>query len=126
MNVFVKKNDTVQVDVFIWDNEKNEVQATVNETEVPRTTDAKILKFIFRQPSYADSQSIIKQSQVQRGDYPTIDAVTFQDVIIHTLLVDWDMKAVSDETPCTSPNINNLHPVIARVAVEGVMSKITI
>jgi hypothetical protein len=126
MNIFVKKNDRVEIDVFVWEDEKTELQATVNQSEVPNSTDAKILKFFFRRPSYADSQNIIKQSQIRNGLQTSIDSILFQDVLLHSLLVEWDLKPIGDDTPCSSVNIDNLNPLIARVAVEGVIPKITI
>lgn len=121
MDIFVKKTDKVEVEVFVWtDNDK--VTSTSNKEDVPKDKDAQILKFYFRKPNYKDSQTIAKLS-MNNG---VIDAIVFQESVFRTLLVDWDIKMNDEVIPFNANTIDNLTPDIARSATAGVLEKIAI
>lgn len=126
MNIFVKKSDRVEVEVFVYEDVDKIVKAVGKDSEVPPGTDAKILKFSFRRPSYQDSMAILKAAQVQspQGGV-TFDGAAFQDSMMKTLLADWDVSAVSGEkTPFSLEALNTLTPAVARMVATSAIDKL--
>ena len=126
MNIFVKKSDRVEVEVFVYEDADKIVKAVGKDSEVPPGTDAKILKFSFRRPSYQDSMAILKAAQVQSpAGGVTFDGAAFQDSMMKTLLVGWNLAAVSgEETPFSLDALNTLTPTIARMVATSAIDKL--
>jgi hypothetical protein len=125
MNILIKKNDRVEVEVFAWE-EGETMMASTAQADVPKGADAQILKFFFRKPNYQDSQNIIRASQVKVNETITLDAVTFQENVFRSLLVDWDLKNEGEAIPFNVTNVNALSPAVARAAVLGALDKLNI
>jgi len=123
MRFLVSKTDLVNVVVYCWES-KGIVEATHLKSEVPKNTDIEEIEFVFRKPGYADSNAIMSKV---KNDEPALNAVVFQDSILRSLLVDWDMTDENDQKISVKESaVNDLVPNIARAAVAGVLEKITI
>lgn len=125
MNIFVKRSEKVEVEVYAWEENGN-VEASSEKEGIP--VDARIIKFQFRRPGHKDSVEISREAQMQSGDPDKMDAISFQDTILRLLLVDWDLSGEEGgkSMPVNAKNIGDLQPNIARAAVAGVLEKITI
>jgi len=129
MNLFVKKDDTLKLVIYAY-VENDNLEATIEESDVPDSLENTPIELIFRRPSYSDSKIILQGSQVKTSEISEVadvDMVNFQDLILHTLLVDWDIKNSSGSPmQCDKDSINSLHPAIARTAVAAALTKIKI
>ena len=120
---FVNKSSRLNVDVHVWDSE-GDLEATHDPTQLPgEGVETEKVTFIFRKPNYADSNDIIRQSQARPAE-GTIDVTAFQTSILRSLLVDWTLTDGDDKVSVTPATINNLEPVLARSAIEGILQKI--
>ncbi len=120
---FVNKSSRLTVDVHVWEND-GDLEATHDTTQLPEEgVETEKVTFIFRKPNYADSTDIIQQSQVRPAE-GTIDVTAFQNSILRSLLVDWTLTDGNDKVAVTPANINNLEPILARSAIEGILQKI--
>jgi len=129
MNLFVKKSDTIKVCVYAYEDDSN-VNATIEKDDIPEKTKYQTLHFTFRKPAYSDSRDIIKLSNlkpISESEVAEIDVITFQDVILQTLLIGWDIKDEHGKNvDISQKTIGTLQPAIARAAVGGAISKIKI
>ena len=133
MELFVKPDNTVDVEVFVYEKDGN-VLATNDTSDIPKEVglEIKTLKFIFRKPSYQDSVEIMSKSQNKNiapteGSPITIDPNGFNSAILYTLLKDWDIEdSKGIKMSVNQRNINSLQPAIARAAVAGCLRKVSI
>lgn len=132
MRLLVTKSDTIEVTVYCWENAENAVEASNLKEDVPQDIEVceKVL-FTFRKPGYQDSNVIIRNSSLRPGtgteDNATLNVQAFQEQILRTLLIEWDMKDDDDKhIPMNNISVNNLMPSVARAAVTGVLDKITL
>lgn len=127
MKFLVSKTDNVKVKVYCWEVD-GEIEANHIKSEVPKDKDIEEVEFVFRKPGYADSNIIIRNSNFKMdGDATTLNVTSFQENILRSLLVDWDLKDEEDEKIAVNTiSLNNLIPAVARAAVSGVLEKIRI
>ena len=125
MQMFVKKNDRIDVEVFVWQDERGNVEATHDKSTVPeKTENVETTTFTFRRPTYLDSVTIMRQSNLREGGMNLAD---FQDSVLRTLLVDWNLKDDGDkDVSMRSVQVNNLQPAIARAACSGFLEKVNL
>jgi len=130
MDMFVKRSDKFNVEVYVWEDADGEIQATQDKSQVPdRVEEVETVKFVFRRPNYQDSNSIAHSAKIKRAIDGETDAdiIEFQDTVLRTLLIDWDLKDKEGQSvPTRIVHINNLQPAIARAAVAGCLQKISI
>ena len=127
MNMFVKKNAKIDVEVYAWENEQNEMEATHDKSLIPENiTNAETVVFTFRKPNYLDSTNILKKSKVQQDG--ELDVANFQDVVLRILLIDWNLKDDNGEpVPIRSGQaLNTLEPTVARAACAACLEKINL
>ena len=128
MDIFVKKTDTIVIDVYIWKNDNdNDIGASNIETEVPQGKESEIIKFTFKKPDYKDSVKIQQSIKFRVGgvdDGPVSEGlvVDFQDIILRTLLIS---VIQNSEVTDMKNKIDILHPAVARSAVAGILSKVS-
>lgn len=127
MELFVKKNSKFDVEVYIWEDPNGNVDATHDKTLIPAKANPETLVFTFRRPTYLDSTTIMKQSNV-KGTAENMDLANFQEIVLKTLLSDWNLKD-EDGNPVPirgGQAVNNLQPAIARAACAGCLEKVTL
>ncbi len=124
MELFVE-NKNIEVVVFVWEDNEEEVEATYDKDDVPKDKEVKEYIFRFKKPNYKDSTAILKSAGIKSDqEGPTADLTTFTDQILRSLLV----EIVDGEkviTP-TQNRINQLEPAIARAAIAGVLDIINL
>ena len=129
MKLFVNKSDSVSVRVYCWEKD-GEVEASCLKTDVPQEHIEVVeqVDFTFRKPSYADSNIIIRNSDIKAGgEEMQINVQVFQEQILRALLIDWTIKnEEGNRVPVNNVSINNLLPSVARAAVAGALEKIKI
>lgn len=127
LNLLVSKTDNVTVKVFCWSAD-GDIEATHVKSEVPKDVEMEEVEFIFRKPGYADSNIIIQNSNLKmEGDDTALNAVSFQNNVLRTLLVDWTLKnEEGQKIAVNTMSLNNLVPNVARSAVNSVLDKIRI
>ena len=126
MQMFVKKNTKVEVDVYVWEDEHGNVDATHDKALVPEKIEkVETISFTFRKPTYQDSTSILRQSNIRNEN--EIDFAEFQDVVLRTLLIDWNLKDDQGQpVSVRGQAVSNLQPAIARAAVAGCLEKVNL
>jgi len=124
--MFVKKNDTVNVSVYVY--ELDGIQATPIKTEIPESVgDAfKEAVFKFKMANYGESNSILRVAQHGATVESAVNAIDFQMRFLSELLVDWDLEDNGKKVIVSPTAIGNLHPAIARSAVAGALQLIKI
>lgn len=127
LNLLVSKTDNVTVKIYCWEVD-GDIEASHLKSEVPKDADSEVVEFIFRKPGYADSNIIIRNSNLKvEGEDTTVNVTSFQENVLRALLVDWDMKdEEGQKIAVNTVSINNLVPNVARSAVSGVLEKIRI
>ncbi len=130
LNLIVSKTDNVKVKVYCWEAE-GEIEASHLKTEIPKDVKSESVEefeFIFRKPGYADSNIIIRNSNVKMEDgESSVSPIDFQENILRTLLVDWDLKdEEGKKIALNAISVNNLVPNVARASVSGAVEKIRI
>ena len=130
MRLIVSKSDQIKIKVFCW-LEDDEVQASHLKSEVPKENIDVVeqVEFSFRKPSYADSNIIIRNSNLRAsdGNEANLDVSAFQEGILRNLLESWDMKDEDgNKIPLNTGSVNGLIPAVARSAVAGVLEKISL
>lgn len=124
MSIFVKKTDYINIDVYAYDK-NGETEATSDKTTVSPETKLDVLSFKFRKPSYQDNRTILNSAK-QYSDNTKIDPFVFQDSILRTLLVDWNLTDDNGEKlEYKFSLINELNPAIIRVVMEILFTKIS-
>jgi len=130
LNLFVDKNDTFDIEIYVFNNESEELTATADVKEIPPDTKPETLKFTFRRASYKDTIDITSSSVSANfssdltSDF-RIDPTKWQDVVLRKLLVSWNlMDSEGKPKPLTQDNINQLNPSIARVVSAEATIKI--
>jgi len=124
MDIFVRESDTVNVDVYAWNNsETGDIAASNEDADVPKGVEAQIIKCVFRRPTYQDTNGILRTAS-RAGDLTSPDIMSFQDALIRTLLL--SVTSGDTTTDMRQAKINALHPNIARAAIAGVVQKVTI
>lgn len=118
MNVFVSKQDRVEVAVFFGEVD-GKTAASTNQTEAPKEHGS--CTFVFRKPNYRDSTTIMSRAQISSNE---TNVISFQDELIKSLLV--KMVVDGKDVEASAAAINDLDPVIARTAVGGLLDKIAI
>ncbi len=127
MGYFVRKNDTVTVEVYVYEVENDQIDATHDKSDVPQDKDVDTLTFIFRKPSHADSREIIKSAQLGTNDNIQLNVTEFQDKVLTSLIKDWDLKDDNGiKVACNTRNLDALEPRIARAAVAGILTKVQV
>lgn len=126
MDIFVKKDAEIVVDVFVWEKDSI-VNASNLQEEIPQKAESKVIQFVFRKPSYKDSSRIMKKAKLNNvgitaeGSSLSADVMGMQDEMLRSQLIkiiDGDQEiAVYQEI------INALEPAIARAAIAAVFDK---
>lgn len=127
MQMFVKKNSRIDIDVFAWEDERGNVDATHDRAQVPdKVTKMETLIFTFRRPTYQDSTAIMRQAKVSGEG--SMDIADFQDTVLRTLLVDWNLKDEEGQAVSvrSAHAVNSLQPAIARAACAGCLEKVSL
>ena len=123
MELFVKKSERVSVDVWVWENKSdNKLLASPDQQDVPQGASSKDLKFIFRKPTYRDSNYILGAAEIKSEN--EVNPIAFHDAVIRTLLL--EMHDEEEIYQMSAQRLSDLHPALARAAVAGVMDKISI
>jgi hypothetical protein len=128
LKLLVSKSDNVKIVVYCWE-QNGEVEASHQKGDVPQEVSVvEQVEFSFRKPSYADSNIIIRNSNfTTEGEETSLNVTAFQEQILRSLLVDWDMKdEEGNKVLVNNVNINNLLPSVARASVAGILDKIRI
>ena len=128
MQLLVNKTDFVKVKVYCWEVD-GEVEASHQKTDVPQDVDVvEQVEFTFRKPNYADSNIIIRNSNFRAdGEDTSLNVTAFQEQILRSLLVDWDMKDDDgNKVSLNNVSISNLVPAVARSSVAGALEVIKI
>ena len=129
MRLLVDRTDKIEVMVYCWEID-GEIEASHLKSEVPQDGIDVVeqLRCIFRKPGYQDSNAIIRNSDFKtEGEDTTLNVTSFQEQILRTLLIDWDMKDEDGKRiPVNNVTVNNLAPSVARAAVSGVLDKVKI
>lgn len=115
MNIFVSKEDQVEVPVYVWE-ENSKVEAGLENKD-----GATKYVFIFRKPNFQDSTRILSRSQRAEGD---ANVAVFQDSVFRTLLL--KINSQTDAFTASETVINDLDPVVARSALGGLLNRISI
>lgn len=124
-SMFVKKTDTVNVKVFVWENENGTVDANNDKAQIPKDKDITEVNFKFRRANYDDSLNIMGTASMREDQSVNLNLNKFQEKVLKTLLVDWDIKDdAGNAVPCNTKQINSLHPQLARSAVSGALDLI--
>ena len=117
MDIFIKRNDQVVIDVYAWEENGN-VDAASDDKDIPKNIDSNnvdIVKFVFRRPNNADSTRILAASGFSAEGVPT-NIMGFQDEALRTLLL--EIRSGDDVRQVKARDINNLHPALAGAAVR--------
>lgn len=128
MNLIVNRTDTVSVTVYCFEQDGG-IEASHEKSEVPENIEVcQTVVFKFRKPGHADSNAIIRNSSFKvDGDDTNFSPSEFQDQVLRTLLVGWDLKTEEGKAIAVNPmNVGNLLPSVARAAVTGALEKIRI
>lgn len=128
MRLMVSKSDNIKIKVFCWEVD-GEVEASHQKSDVPQDMDVvEQVEFTFRKPNYADSNIIIRNSNLRAdGEDTSLNVTAFTDQILRSLLIDWDMKDDDEnKIPVNNVSISNLVPNVARSAVAGALDRIKI
>jgi hypothetical protein len=124
LKFFVENSDIVTVAVHVWEAD-GQVEASYQESDIPKEVKADRVEFTFKRPNYADSNAIMQSSGLNVDGTGGINFLIFQNTVLRSLLKGWNLKNEDgDKVPFTNANINNLIPAIARAAVAGVLDKI--
>lgn len=123
MELFVKRNEQVNVTVWAWESKgDNKLLASPDIKDVPSGVQSKELQFVFRKPTYRDSNYILGAAEVKSET--DVNPIAFNDAVIRTLLL--EMKDGEEVYQMTAQRLSDLHPALARAAVAGVMDQISI
>ena len=128
MKLLVNRTDSIKIQVYCYEQD-GEIEATHLKNEVPKDVDAiEKVEFVFRKPGYADSNIIIRNSNFKMdGEDTTLNVTSFQENVLRSLLIDWDLKDEDGQkVPVNTVSVNNLVPNIARAAVNGALEKVRI
>lgn len=120
MDIFVKKDDKVEVEIYVWETDDGQPDATNDKSEIPEGKDAKIAKCVFRRPNYQDSNIIMKGYNMNSEN---ADVMGFQDAVLKNLLLEISLDNKDFQM---SGKVSSLHPSIARAAVVAVLEKISL
>lgn len=124
MKLFVSKNDTIKVTIYAFEH-KSVANCVIKQSDIPEDVkDFQTLEFSFRTPNYSDSNNVLRNSQ-NRNDLNQLDIAGFQDTLLRSLIVEWNLKDESGkEIEVNTSNINSLLPVIARTACAALLEKV--
>ena len=122
MNFFVNKSDTINIPVYVWLDDRNDISATHDKNEIPEKIKYETILMTIRKPSYGDSKIIMSVSRSSEG----VDPLQLHDQILRTLMVNWDLKENGLPVEYSVSKIDSLSPVIARAASSGILSVVTI
>lgn len=121
IQMFVKKNNNITVDVYVYQNKDGHIGATTEKQDIPVGLEPETISFVFKTPNYADSNMILGHFRNQS----TVDFAAIQNITMHTMLVDWTL---TDETGkkmnITKANIDALQPSVGLAAAGGYLSQI--
>jgi len=127
MKLLIDKKDIVTVTVYCYEV-NGEIEGTYEKSGVSNTESVETIELEFRKPNYSDSNALIHIGKiVAEGEETRVDIPSFQEAILKTLLVKWNLKNEDGEAiPLSPTNINALHPNVARAFVAGALEKIKI
>ncbi len=120
MELFVKKSEKVSVDVWAWEKD-GILEASPDEKDADGA-DTKKLKFVFRKPSYRDSNYILSAAEVKSAT--DVNPIAFNEAIARTLLL--EMHDGDEVHQMTAQKLGDLNPSLTRAAIVAVMEKISI
>lgn len=124
LDIFVKKSTRVNVDVYAWVADNDEIEASYDKNDVPKNkSDVHIIKFVFRKPNYADSNAVLSGAKIT-GEEGKADIMGFQEGLLRNLLI--EIRNGDEVTEARPRDISALQPSIARAAVAGLLDVITI
>ncbi len=125
--IFVKKDDRVVVTVYAYDDTDGKTEAVTDKLEVPNTaSDIQELEFIFRRPNYSDSYDSLRATGMTGTEMNPSDLNKLSDLVLRTLLTDWNISDGEKKIPFARSGINRLHPAVARSASGGALEKMGI
>lgn len=124
MNVFVKKDDVINVEVYAWEV-NNGIEAVSEKSEVGNR-EHQTLHFVFKKPNYSDWKSVLDSAQIgENQGNVALNVTQFQDQVLRRLLKDWDLSDENGNAVSFSlKQLDTLEPKIAAAAAAGVLSKI--
>ena len=134
--LFVDKEETINVTLYVGVNKKEDLVASHKKEEVLEEKDIVtkeedlfevVLKF--RRPNYKDDMEIISDSVTQKldmsGESVSINPALVRYSRLNQLLVDWDLT--DDEgkkIKVNIDNINNLSPSLANAILNAMDAKV--
>lgn len=132
-NLFVSRKDKIDVNVYVYDDSTG-MTATHDKESIPETAkNVETFTFTFKQPTYSESNDIIRRAQISSTVGGAEDVVNtgnimgMQTEILNKLLVAWDLTDDDgNPVPRTPARISDLHPDVARSAVAGALLSIKI
>lgn len=125
MDLFISKQSTVSVEVFVYDD-NGQIGATDSESTVPSGKSAQKLTFQFRRPTFQDSNAIMgKAHKIVRGELE-INNTVMQEEALRILLTDWDLSENNGtKVEFSQAKLSTLDPSVARAAFSGLMGKVS-
>jgi len=124
MDIFVKPQDDIEVEVYAWEDKENGNLTASNEaSDAPKDVEVQIVKCRFRKPTYQDSNTILRTASIT-GTTSQPDVMSFQDAVIRSLLLEVTFNG--ETTDMRQAKINSLNPHIARAAVAAVLLKVSL
>lgn len=123
MELFVNRSERITVPVWAWEDKTDgKLVASPDVKDVPEGESSTKLEFVFRKPTYRDSNHILTAAEVKGEN--NVNAIAFGDAVIRTLLI--EMRNGSETHQMTAQRLSDLQPALARAAVAGVLQQISI
>ena len=125
MDIFIKKNDRVTVEVYAWSDEAGNIDAASDKKDVPKNaTEVDVVKFVCRRPNNSDSSRILGSAGFSSETGAPTNIMEFQNEALRTLLV--EIETDGEKLTAKQRTIDNLHPAVARAAVAGLLEQVSI
>lgn len=134
--LFVSKEDTVDVTLYVGVNKNDEIIASHKKEEILEnkglaTKEEDLFEVVlkFRKPNYKDDMDIISDSVTQKLDL-TGESVSINPAVVRysrltQLLVDWDLTDDDGKkVKVNIENINNLSPTLANAILGAMEDKV--
>ena len=121
--LFIKKDDTINVKIYLAQNQKNETIFAIKKEEMVqqgiKEEDIKEETIEFRRPSYSDNVQIMNKAvNVQDGNVH-IDPVVLRYNRFCTLLKAWTLKDKDGQPiPANTRFINEMNPDFANLILD--------
>lgn len=118
-NVLVGHDEKTVVSVYVWGDE-NGLRADLAK---PENATAEELKFTFKKMSHKDSNDLwlAMRATLLPGEEATVALI--RDTVLKMFLIGWDVKDDGQPVVFDRDRINDLAPVVARVAADGYVNR---